>query len=133
MLQSWLPLSPAVEFELRREIRRLQEYRKAGIKSFCSESTLTFSPTLPHQHIFVRHFHGNDASFPSLSQRSGGSLFSVWLWVVLIYIQRQSVKHPQCSASLMCGSQERFNFTFQRYRPPLISCPSSPSTAQGCV
>uniref|UniRef100_A0A672Y6T0 Transcriptional adapter n=1 Tax=Sphaeramia orbicularis TaxID=375764 RepID=A0A672Y6T0_9TELE len=25
-----------VEFELRREIRRLQEYRKAGIKSFCS-------------------------------------------------------------------------------------------------
>jgi len=33
----------AVEFELRREIRRLQEYRKAGIKSFCSESSLTFS------------------------------------------------------------------------------------------
>uniref|UniRef100_A0A667YB46 Transcriptional adapter n=1 Tax=Myripristis murdjan TaxID=586833 RepID=A0A667YB46_9TELE len=26
----------ALEFELRREIRRLQEYRKAGIKSFCS-------------------------------------------------------------------------------------------------
>lgn len=25
-----------MEFELRREIRRLQEYRKAGIKSFCS-------------------------------------------------------------------------------------------------
>lgn len=32
-----------MEFELRREIRRLQEYRKAGIKSFCSESRLTFS------------------------------------------------------------------------------------------
>lgn len=32
-----------MEFELRREIRRLQEYRKAGIKSFCSESDLTFS------------------------------------------------------------------------------------------
>lgn len=43
----------------------------------------------------------------------------------LIYIQQQNVKHPQCSASLMYGSQERFNFTFQRYRPPLISCPSS--------
>uniref|UniRef100_A0A3Q2PH49 Transcriptional adapter n=1 Tax=Fundulus heteroclitus TaxID=8078 RepID=A0A3Q2PH49_FUNHE len=28
--------SHALEFELRREIRRLQEYRKAGIKSFCS-------------------------------------------------------------------------------------------------
>uniref|UniRef100_A0A8C7Z9S8 Transcriptional adapter n=1 Tax=Oryzias sinensis TaxID=183150 RepID=A0A8C7Z9S8_9TELE len=28
--------SHAVEFELRREIRRLQDYRKAGIKSFCS-------------------------------------------------------------------------------------------------
>ncbi|KAG7266437.1 hypothetical protein CRUP_030660 [Coryphaenoides rupestris] len=26
----------ALEFELRREIRRLQDYRKAGIKSFCS-------------------------------------------------------------------------------------------------
>lgn len=36
-------LFSAVEFELRREIRRLQEYRKAGIKSFCSESDLTFS------------------------------------------------------------------------------------------
>uniref|UniRef100_A0AAQ5WY27 Transcriptional adapter n=1 Tax=Amphiprion ocellaris TaxID=80972 RepID=A0AAQ5WY27_AMPOC len=28
--------SHALEFELRREIHRLQEYRKAGIKSFCS-------------------------------------------------------------------------------------------------
>uniref|UniRef100_A0A8C5AJP2 Transcriptional adapter n=1 Tax=Gadus morhua TaxID=8049 RepID=A0A8C5AJP2_GADMO len=28
--------SHALEFELRREIRRLQEYRKAGIQSFCS-------------------------------------------------------------------------------------------------
>ncbi|XP_029964897.1 transcriptional adapter 2-alpha isoform X1 [Salarias fasciatus] len=28
--------SHALEFELRREIRRLQEYRRAGIKSFCS-------------------------------------------------------------------------------------------------
>uniref|UniRef100_A0A8D0CT86 Transcriptional adapter n=1 Tax=Sander lucioperca TaxID=283035 RepID=A0A8D0CT86_SANLU len=28
--------SHALEFDLRREIRRLQEYRKAGIKSFCS-------------------------------------------------------------------------------------------------
>uniref|UniRef100_A0A8C6TFH0 Transcriptional adapter n=1 Tax=Neogobius melanostomus TaxID=47308 RepID=A0A8C6TFH0_9GOBI len=28
--------SNALEFELRKEIRRLQEYRKAGIKSFCS-------------------------------------------------------------------------------------------------
>ncbi|TNN23243.1 Transcriptional adapter 2-alpha [Liparis tanakae] len=47
--------SHALEFELRREIRRLQEFRKAGIKSFCSEFTLTFSflcPTERHAKIF---------------------------------------------------------------------------------
>lgn len=60
VLQSWRPLFPAVEFELRREIRRLQEYRKAGIKSFCSESALTFSHS-SDQHNFIRHFYGNCA------------------------------------------------------------------------
>lgn len=42
-----------VEFELRREIRRLQEYRKAGIKSFCSESSLTFSFPPPLNKNFI--------------------------------------------------------------------------------
>lgn len=42
-LRAFISFFPSVEFDLRREIRRLKEYRKAGIKSFCSESTLTFS------------------------------------------------------------------------------------------
>lgn len=42
-----------MEFELRREIRRLQEYRKAGIKSFCSESEFDlFTPLLDKPSFF---------------------------------------------------------------------------------
>lgn len=82
-LTTFVSFSPSVEFELRREIRRLQEYRKAGIKSFCSESTLTFSLLCSTK----LHFQVAWLSRKCIYIQSWAVLSSlVWVWLLSVWI-----------------------------------------------